>query len=53
MLSEEDQKKLLIINAGIDALVQCTMSEHPRCICSALRPLTFVRAEILDGKKAP
>jgi len=57
MLSEEDQRKLQVINAGIDAMVQCTMLERfdPACICAGLRPLAFVRAELLqrdDGTPA-
>ena len=48
-LSEEDQRKLQVINAGIDAMVQCTMLEKfdPYCICAGLRPLAFVRAELM------
>ncbi len=58
MLSDENRRKLQVINAGIDAMVQCTMLERfdPACICAGLRPLAFVRAELMqldDGTAAP
>jgi hypothetical protein len=58
MLSDENRRKLQVINAGIDAMVQCTMLERfdPACICAGLRPLAFVRAELMqqdDGAGGP